>query len=672
MRLSGFATGMDINQMVQDLMRAERMPMDRMKQDQQLLEWRMEEYRAINMMLDQFRTNIFDTVLRRSNMMTQQASSSNEQLVTATATSNASGGTFRISEVKSLATAASNASTNAISSGEKIEASKALHTQSFANDYMEQGIVNKEEITVGSVTDSISLETNINDPTSAIVTVNGVALEVVTDEGELGENNVLVNEDGTLQFGKNLRTNDKVEVTYFSENQTETFTLNEENESVRLDKRGIHIDSLQVTVSGNAFEVVTDSSAELSAGQVFINAETGALRFAEGTEGEVAVTYQQNYTTSSITTYNEAGEAVTDHFVFTADQSMNDVIKQMNDSNTGINVFYDEFSDKISVIRTDTGRFNPNVIEGTQPPEYGAEITFAGALFTEGFHLNSDNERAGENAKFTVNGLETERRSNTFTMNGVTMTLQGTFAEGEDTVTISANTDVDAIMETILGFVEEYNELVDFVNGKLGEDLYRDYRPLTADERNAMSDREIELWEEKAMSGMLRNDRTLRSGFDRFRMDMYTTVDLGFDSEYNHLSSIGITTTSNYRDGGKLEVDEDKLRAAIENDSEAVYQIFAGDGEYGEQGVARRVRESANGLIEQISQTAGGMRGRNLNHQFTIGREMDRLEDRISNFERRMQQVEQRYWAQFTAMEKAVAQANAQAESLFAQLYSGF
>ncbi|WP_257009935.1 flagellar filament capping protein FliD [Evansella halocellulosilytica] len=672
MRLSGFATGMDINQMVQDLMRAERMPMDRMKQDQQLLEWRMEEYRAINMMLDQFRTNIFDTVLRRSNMMTQQASSSNEQLVTATATSNASGGTFRISEVKSLATAASNASTNAISSGEKIETSKALHTQSFANDYWEQGIVNKEEITIGSVTDSISLETNINDPASAIVTVNGVALEVVTDEGELGENNVLVNEDGTLQFGKNLRTNEKVGVTYFSENQTETFTLDEENGSVRLDKRGIHIDSLEITVSGNAFEVVTDSSAELSAGQVFVNAETGALRFAEGTEGEVAVTYQQNYTTSSITTYNEAGEAVTDHFVFTADQSMNDVIKQMNDSNTGINVFYDEFSDKISVIRTDTGRFNPNVIEGIQPPEYGAEITFAGALFTDGFHLNSDNERAGENAKFTVNGLETERRSNTFTMNGVTMTLQGTFAEGEDTITISAKTDVDAIMETILGFVEEYNELVDFVNGKLGEDLYRDYRPLTADERNAMSDREIELWEEKAMSGMLRNDRTLRSGFDRFRMDMYATVDLGFDSEYNHLSSIGITTTSNYRDGGKLEVDEDKLRAAIENDSEAVYQIFAGDGEYGEQGVARRVRESANGLIDQISQTAGGMRGRNLNHQFTIGREMDRIEDRISNFERRMQQVEQRYWAQFTAMEKAVAQANAQAESLFAQLYSGF
>jgi flagellar hook-associated protein 2 len=171
---------------------------------------------------------------------------------------------------------------------------------------------------------------------------------------------------------------------------------------------------------------------------------------------------------------------------------------------------------------------------------------------------------------------------------------------------------------------------------------------------------------------LLRNDRTLRSGFNTFRMDMYSPIQ-GLDAgSLNQIAQIGITTTNNFRDGGKLEINEDKLRAAITKDPEAVFQLFAADGPtHADKGLARRVRASADGLMDQLSRTAGGMRGRNLNHQFTLGRQMDNLEDRISNFERRMEQVEQRYWSQFNAMEKAIAKSNAQAESLFAQLSNG-
>ncbi|MDG5786662.1 flagellar filament capping protein FliD [Evansella sp. AB-P1] len=661
MRLSGFATGMDINQMVQDLMRAERMPMDRMKQDQQIIEWRMEEYRAINLKLDKFRTNIFDSVLRRSLMTAQKATSSNTQLVTATATSNANAGTFRITEVERLATAASNASAERISSGEKIDATKAMQTQSFQDEgFWQQGVVHKKELTVATQTSTMNVEGGIVDPANAIVKVNGVAFDVVTSTtGELEGNQVRVNEDGTLQFGRDLRAKDKVDVTFFSDDATEVFELEDGKLTKTLGKRGLH--EVQVSVDGTALTVVTDPNAELTEGQVFVNYQTGAMRFAEGTEGEVSVTYKQNYTTSSLTTFNEAGNAVKDTFVFTGDQTLNEVVRQMNASKTGVNVFYDEHADKISIIRTETGNFTT-----------GGEMVFSGGFFENGLKLNAENERGGQNAKFTINGLETERRSNTFTMNGVTMTLQGTFEAGTNTITIGASTDADAIMERIKGFVDEYNELVEMVNGKLREDFHRDFRPLTDDQRDAMSDREIERWEEKAMSGMLRNDRILRSGFDRFRMDMYTPVNVGFESNYNHLSAIGITTSSNFRDGGKLEINEDKLREAILNDADAVFQIFAGDGSTnGDKGVARRVRESANGLIDQISQRAGGMRGRNINHQFTLGRELNNLDDRISNFERRMVKVEQRYWSQFNAMEKAVAQSNAQAEMFFAQMFGG-
>jgi len=606
MRLTGFSSGMDLNQMVTDLMKAERMPMDRMKQDQQQMEWKMDQYREINIKLNQFRTNIFDTIMRRSNMMAKSASSSNEQLIKATATAAAGEGTFRISEVKSLATAATNASNDKISdpNGTKIDPAKALKDQSLTfgpDDWSKKGIVNREVITVDQKHTNIDLNTELGNTDSVVVKVNGVSYKVVEENhvGELTATQVMIKKgDGAdvkdqLIFGAEVAKGAKVEVSSFTESE-------------------------------------------------------------DGT---------QRYATSEMTTFNAQGEEVTSKFVFTDDQSLNDVIKQMNDSDAGINVFYDEFSDRLSVSRKQTGNFNPTV--------NGPEMQFSGDFFTKGLKLDDTAEKGGTNAVFTINGLETHRQSNTFTMNGVTMTLQGTFDAGTNSVTIGTTTNVDKVMDTITKFVEEYNELVDMVNGKTGEEFYRDYRPLTSDEKNAMTDREVEQWEEKAMSGLLRNDRTLQSGFSTFRTDMYSPVQ-GMDSAaLNQITQIGITTTNNFRDGGKLEINEDKLRAAIEKDPEAVFQLFAADGPtHADKGLARRVRASADGLIDRLSNTAGGMRGKNLNHQFTLGRQMDNLEDRISNFERRMQQVEARYWSQFNAMEKAMAQSNAQADSLFAQLNS--
>ncbi|RKL68475.1 flagellar capping protein [Salipaludibacillus neizhouensis] len=601
---------MDINQMVQDLMRAERMPMDRLKQDKQVIEWRMAEYRSVNLKLDQFRTNIFDTVLRRSNMMSNKASSSNSSLVTATATSSASAGTLRISEVSQLANAASNASSTAITDGTKIDATKSFKDQAFGdNTVWTQGIVNREVVTVSEKTSTISLTQELGNADSVVVKVNGASFKVVetfSEDATIRATEVMRDDaNKALVFGKELAKDQKVEVTAFSASAT---------------------------------------------GEDF-------------------------YSETSITAFNAKGEKVTDKFVFTSDQTMNDVIKQMNASPTGVNVFYDEHSDKLSVIRKETGQFNTDQVWGTDPKEFNSEMMFTGDLFQNGFQLDSSNdtgnEIGGQNASFTINGLTTERQSNTFTINGVSISLQGTFTENQ-AVTLNTSTNVDSIMDTIKGFVKEYNELLELVNGKIKEDVHRDFRPLSEEQRKEMSDTEIERWEEKAMSGMLRNDQTLRNGFTKFRTDMYAPVSMGFDGAFNQLTEIGIKTTSNYREGGKLEINEDKLRAAIEQDPESVYQLFAADGTTSaEKGLARRIRDSANGLIEQISQRAGGLKGRSSNHQFTLGREMTRIEDRLTNFERRLQQVENRYWAQFTAMEKAVAQSNSQGEALFAQMFGG-
>lgn len=593
MRMSGFATGMDINQMVQDLMKAERLPLNKLEKSKTSTQWKIDQYREINVKMDQFRNNTFDNVLRRSNMMMNSVVSSNSSLVTATGNASTLEGTLRLTEVKNLAKAASNASSGAVA--DKLNVTGKLAEQNFTaaeGEMWKTGTVNRQTVTVQQSQSTIDLNVELGNPDSTVVRVNGVSYKVVEEipEGGLTATQVMLDKDSKqLVFGQELARNAKVEV---------------------------------------------------------VSAIEGA-----GTD---------KFSMNTITTFDKNGKEIEENFIVTGNQTMNEVMAALNRSKAGVSTFYDTGTDRVSIVRNETGKFAPA----------GSEMRFSGAFFEHGLKLNDTNEIAAENAVFTINGLETTRNSNTFSINGMNITLHETF-ENRD-VSLNVQRDTDKIVETVMSFVNEYNELLELVNGKVSQEFFRDYPPLTEEERRDLTEREAELWDEKAMSGLLRNDAVLRNGMNNFRQQMYTQVTGGMDTQFRQLAQIGITTTSNFRDGGKLEVNEDRLRAAIESDAEGVFQLFAADGATpAEQGIARRVRTSANAMIESISQRAGGMRGRTVNQQFTLGREINNIDDRMTNFERRLKQVEERYWSQFTAMEKAVSRANSQGEALFAQMYGG-
>jgi flagellar hook-associated protein 2 len=120
---------------------------------------------------------------------------------------------------------------------------------------------------------------------------------------------------------------------------------------------------------------------------------------------------------------------------------------------------------------------------------------------------------------------------------------------------------VDAIMETIVKFVDKYNEVIGKIKGELDEKRYRDYQPLTKEQRETMEEKEIELWEERAKSGTLRGDSILSGSLNKMRMDLYAPVS-GLQG-VSQLAQIGIKTSSNYLEGGKLIIDPDKLKQAI-------------------------------------------------------------------------------------------------------------
>ncbi|MBM6616316.1 flagellar hook-associated protein 2 [Bacillus sp. RD4P76] len=378
----------------------------------------------------------------------------------------------------------------------------------------------------------------------------------------------------------------------------------------------------------------------------------------------LATDYTSNtFSIQSVQSDGSMGEAVS----FTIDpavDSLNSIISKINQSSAGVNAFFDSQTGKVSLTAKNSGDAKSGT---TDLPE----IVLSGDFLTGSLNLAADNQLAGANgqvgqdAKVTINGLSTTRSSNTFQINGFEYTLK---AASNTDIMISSSTDVNGIFDSIKGFVDKYNEIIGKINAKTSEERYRTYKPLTSEQKESMEDREIELWEERAKSGMLRGDTTLSSGLNKLRMDLYGSVNTG--STFNQLAEIGIKTSPNYLDKGKLIIDEAKLRDAISKDPNAVYNLFSNDGPTQEdKGVARRLRATISTTIKNIEQKAGN--SLRTNSQFSIGKLIMSTDSSINAFEDRLIKIEDRYWRQFTAMEKAIQRSNEQSAFLMNSFTGG-
>ncbi|MCM3636907.1 flagellar hook-associated protein 2 [Sporosarcina luteola] len=332
------------------------------------------------------------------------------------------------------------------------------------------------------------------------------------------------------------------------------------------------------------------------------------------------------------------------------DDTIDAVLKKIN-SETGVNAFFDEFTGQIAMTAKNSGAIKGDansagiVVEGD----------VAGLL-----KLNTADAKTttGQNAKFTFNGLETERTSNTFQINGFEITLKQ--ADATKQINFSSSPDTEKIFESVVKFIDDYNKLVEDLNKQIREPKYRSFQPLSAEQKKEMSDKEIELWEEKAKSGTLRNDSNISSMLTQMRTALSGSID------QQSLSSIGISTSKNYLDHGKLIINEDKLKEAIASDPSNVHKLFsfdAGkDAKKTEHGLARQLRTIVDDTQKAIAKRAGKVG--DVNDTFTLGKNLNDMNKQIERFEERLRMTEDRLWKQFTAMERAIQRSNAQSASL--------
>ncbi len=377
----------------------------------------------------------------------------------------------------------------------------------------------------------------------------------------------------------------------------------------------------------------------------------------------------------------------------TKDSTIKEIVEKINSTEgIGVSVAYQEMSNRFVIKATENGtsgeiKFDddedniakylfgePNAASGSGIPK---------ATFTEGKDAVLMVKYPGSDEE-----IEITRGSNTFSLDGLDVTLKGTFGYKEDgtvdsaaeAVTFNADVDTDKAIEAVKGMIDSYNEILSLVNSHVSTKPARDssnnkYEPLTDEQKAEMSESQIEMWEEKAKQGILFADSDLRMRANNLR----TIIKSG---NITALSSMGITVSSNYADNGKLVFDEAKFKTALQKDPEAVKQAFTKAVSKDENGNTQQggLMVTMKGIMDKYGSMTGSTKGILVERAGSIHapttitgnsyqKQLDRLDDYISQLQNKLETETDRYISQFTSLETLISQMNSQSSylsSLFA------
>lgn len=371
---------------------------------------------------------------------------------------------------------------------------------------------------------------------------------------------------------------------------------------------------------------------------------------------------------------------------------------------TGLTAFYDKNTDRIFIQKEATdydvkenknGTFNVDFkITGSKDDDKLRKLQ---SKFEKGTGDGGATIKAGNLTKVKINDVDVYSKNTSIEFNG--LKLEAKKAEPNEKIRINVSTNTDGIVEKIQGLVDEYNELLDTISKATGEKRYSNYHPLSQEEKKEMTEDDIKLWEEKAQSGMLNNDETLNRMLQNIRTDMFKDVD-GLEGKFKNITQLGITTEkySKGATGGKLQIDESKLRAAIEEDAEGVMELLFseekkdaattkdGNSNRGNSnkgvftGVYDGIIDGMKSIIDKSGPGEDSDLLRNVKSNILIDfvtkrgsiSDIDKdvldMEKRISDMEKMLLRKEEGYYSQFTAMEKYMYEMNSQSQWLGQQM----
>lgn len=392
----------------------------------------------------------------------------------------------------------------------------------------------------------------------------------------------------------------------------------------------------------------------------------------------------------------------------TKDSTINDIISKINSTSAaGVKATYVDATGQFMLVASETGKGREITFgyDGTENDADGS-ANLANALFGGG--VSED----GTNAVIHVsygggNPITLERTSNSFNLEGINITVSGVFggdwtevagkpvgandsdykqvdgkwmkwtSDASETVTFTAKADVDAAVERVKSFFEDFNALATDINKEITTRPDSSYGPLTDEQKDEMDETSIKNWEDKAKQGILYGDSAMRDLSVDVQGIFLKLMENG--ASYEELKEMGITYSEDWGDGGTIVFDESKFRSAMESDPEKVSNIFTGGGgvskglmdivdetftPYATRYASKNATDGGKGSYGRLIEIAGTEKKPTTLMNNEIYNQIKDLNTLIEQLQEKLKKEQDRYISQFTTMESLINQMNTQSSYL--------
>lgn len=336
---------------------------------------------------------------------------------------------------------------------------------------------------------------------------------------------------------------------------------------------------------------------------------------------------------------------------------------------------YQSLQDQVTETKAELGKIAPYLNEDkTASTQLQAEvkswldekITRAETVIADTGRTASDGATkvAGQDAVIYLNGAKFEGATNTFEINGLTITCNA--ESGNENVTLTTQDDTSGIYDMIKKFINEYSELINEMDKLYNADAAKGYEPLTDEEKDAMSESAVEKWETKIKDSLLRRDSTLNTVSSAFKQIMASGFTVNGKTMY--LSSFGIDTLGyfeaedNERNAYHIDGDEDDeavsgetnaLMAAISTDPDAVTDFFVQ--------LSKSLYSKTYDLMKRVN---GYSSSNTVYDDVKMKSDYDDYTKKIADLEEKLRDYEDKWYSKFSAMETAMAKMQSNASAI--------
>lgn len=670
--LSG--SGIDVDSMVKMGMLTKQNEYDRLYKKEVKYEWRKEAYADLYSNLNTFNQSTLSTYKLSSTTMPMGTSSADNKVATASANANASAmsHTVNVTELSSNAYLLTKDKIGRANTSTSASSSIYLKDVLFTAD--EQKDIQNKMKADGFDSSQALISFTFADGTEADSTTSTISFtydEIFNSGQTLNDLSSKLNSAGANIKASYDSTNDA-----FSLYQKDGGSANQIILSVAQDGSTASANGKKLIENLNlaAVKQTTDASGNITSSleAIAFNTHTGTSTIG-GSDTTMETSVKMAATDKLSTLFKTNGSSSSAEFTVNGktiniddvtSATVSDLIDKINNAGAGVTATLDATGQLKLTSDDNTTKITLGVASSDT-----TDAAANGRSLINGLSFDSNNKLAadtygqtasGTSGKVTIDGKEYSTDTGKVSVGGVTYTLT---AKGSTTVTVT--NDTDKLVENVKKFVEDYNTMLDKLNSLYNEKQYSDYDVLTKSQENGMTADQISKWNEKAKSGLLYHDQTLGKIISNLREAIYTPVD-SVDSQYNSMMAIGISSST---DRGHLQLDEDKLKTALANDPDCVYQIFASSGDvtttdadgttstttdYDKEGVMNRISDKLFSGLKEIKSYAGT--STETSDGSSLGTLILNLQTKMSNFKTMMDSYESALYKKYDAMETAIQQ----------------